>query len=309
MVSDSLTENFILQRGCVGDKDLIFFLTYNADAALQKVPNGQLFFLQDGNEWSFQDVAWTGISLTASVHPDLVCYLLGRDGEVLVGNNTGFYEEKINDNGANPENRGPMQCIRLIENTPIAVGMGRQVYKRIGQNHWEKFENGIDSPPPPPSIVGLNAIAGGSMDAIYSVGWAGEIWYYNGQNWQKLDSPTNLILHDVIAMSDNRFWACGQNGLLLNGTPKHINLVEYDGPVTTWRSMSWFLGRLFIADGQNLYVLEQEDDGNSMLKIDVGDNESLPVLCLHSSEDLLLAVTAENAYVTEDGVQWKALPV
>ena len=45
-----ITKDFVFQRGTVGNKDILCFLTFNHDAAAKEVPNGQLFILKNGED-------------------------------------------------------------------------------------------------------------------------------------------------------------------------------------------------------------------------------------------------------------------
>jgi len=301
---DRITKNFVLQRGRIGNKNFLAFATYNYETAMKEVPNGVLFFLKDKTDWNFYDVAWSMISLDICMEPSVMCFVLGRDGEVLVGSKSGFDEERIDDQGANPSNRGPLQNIRLINGTAIAIGMGRQVYQRVGSNYWLRLEKGIPDPPPGPEIVGFNAIAGRSLNDIYVVGWKGEIWHYDGRIWSLIDSPTNVTLHDVLISPDSTIYTCGHDGLLLKGHGKDWDIIDYNGPAPNWRTMAWFRENLYLADGQNIYLLEE----NTIVPVKVDDDGPMPVISLHSTDELLLAVAADSAYTTDDGEKWMEVP-
>jgi hypothetical protein len=299
-----ITKNFILQRGCIADRNFLFLLTYNYEAALQNVPNGQLFFLRNFIDWSFHDFAWSGVSLDTCLNPKLQCYVLGRDGEILVASDAGFNEERIEDQSLSPLNRGPLQKLRIIDNTVLAVGMGRQAYKRIDFNVWVRFENGLPEPPPNPTIVGFNSIDGNTSNNLYAVGWGGEIWHYNGHQWMSIESPTNVILHDVKVIGDDAIYICGNTGVILKGYLHNWEIIEYKGPISNWRTMAWFHGILFIADGHDLYSL----NGNLMSPVKVSTKGFFPAICLHSTGQSLMAVAADSAYMTSDGENWVEIP-
>ena len=301
---DKITKNFVLQRGCIANRNLIVFTAYNYDAAVQEIPNGFLFILNGSNQWSFQCVKWSTINLDICLQPSLICLVLGRDGEVLIADESGFNEEIIDDQGINPLNRGPLQNIAIIEGTGIAVGMGRQVYRRDSKNRWVRLENGFPPLPSGPKIVGFNAIAGHSLNDIYIVGWGGEIWRYDGQIWKSIESPTNVILHDVLMLPDESLFACGAEGVLLKGRGTQWDIIKYKGHVTNWRTMAWFHEKLYLADGHGLYLL----DGDTIVPVNVYGEHPMPVICLRSTDEILLAVAADSAYVTDDGITWTELP-
>ena len=301
---DRVTKNFVLQRGRVFHRNHLFFTAYNYEAAMQEIPNGVLFILKDWSEWNGFDVKWSMVSIDICMEPSPMCLVMGRDGEVLIGSKKGFQEERIDDQGFSPLNRGPMQNIRFVEDTAFAVGMGRQVYCRMGFNRWIRFDDGIPTPPPIPEIVGFNSIAGQSLSNLYAVGWKGEIWHYDGKLWTLDDSPTNAILHEILMLADGTLFACGHGGVLLKGTGKQWEIVDHDGPDTNWRTLAWFRDLLYLSDGHNLFCL----DGNAIVPVRVDDEGQIPVISLHATNEILLAVTADSAFVTDDGQKWKAVP-
>ena len=298
-----ITKDFVFQRGCVGNKDIQCFLTFNHDAATKEVPNGQLFILKNGKNWSFRDFSWIGVSLSLETDPVVQCYVLGRNGELLVGTSKGFHEEFIQSGGQSPLTRGPLQDIQVINHTVYAVGMGRQVYKRVGQDHWVTLEVGIPAPPRD-KIVGFNALAGWGESEMYAVGWTGEIWFYDGIKWALMDSPTNRILRDVVIGSEGTLYACGKGGIVLSGKHGNWGLIDYEGQLADWLTMAWFKGLLYLGDGYSLYVLK----GDKLEEISIPGESTLPIINLDSNTAMLLAIGGDCAFITEDGNDWKRLP-
>ena len=299
-----LTEDFIIQKCSVGNRDILFFLTFNYEVALQEVQNGQLFILKHEASWSYRDLSWTGISLSSEDVPELICFVLGRDGDVLVATKQGFHEEEIEYNGKNPLDFGPLQDINIIGHSAFAVGMGRQVYKRVGRQKWISFEAGIQDPPDD-SIVGFNSISGSDEDEMYAVGWGGEIWLYRENSWTQLDSPTNLILNCVTISSNKDVFICGKSGVIIKGRFNSWNMVDYEGPVTDWITMTWFKEKLYLGDGYGLFSL----DDTRLDEIIIPGEPKVPINSLSSTEDLLVATGSDCAFSTRDGVNWIRLPV
>lgn len=74
---------------------------------------------------------------------------------------------------------------------------------------------------------------GGLRGDVYIASEAGEIFFNNGAGWKPVPSPVTTPLRDLRGVSDNSFFAVGDNGVILHG----------DG--TTWRKLnSTFPGKL-----------------------------------------------------------------
>jgi photosystem II stability/assembly factor-like uncharacterized protein len=50
----------------------------------------------------------------------------------------------------------------------------------------------------------------------WAVGDRGTIAHYNGDTWEKVDSPTNTWLHKVFMVSTSDGWAVGDQGTILH---------------------------------------------------------------------------------------------
>jgi len=264
-----------------------------------------LYLFRNGKDWSQTVVKWASVGLTSVLQPVPTIVVLGRDGEVLIGTSKGYREEQINDLGASPLRRGPMRNIRAISGTVFAVGMARQVYRRLGDNTWARYEEGLPVDIPPLKVAGFNSIDGAAIDDIYSVGWGGEIWHHDGTLWLPEESPTNLALFDVLAISASKIYACGQAGTLLQGRSGLWEVVEFEGPRPTFRSMAWFQDKLYLADGQALFTLENGE----LSVVDFGVGVTVPSGHLHTGDGILLSVAGKEVFMTTDAVTWVPLPI
>ncbi|WP_459876919.1 beta propeller repeat protein [Desulfothermus naphthae] len=66
----------------------------------------------------------------------------------------------------------------------------------------------------------LHAIWGNSWDNVYAVGSKGTILHFDGNEWQRMDSPVNVTLRDIYGFGDKgseKMVAVGDNGEILLG--------------------------------------------------------------------------------------------
>lgn len=304
-MADLISKNFVIRNGFIRRPGWVGLVTFNREAEEEDVPNGQLFFRVGDEEWLSRTFEWTAIGGATFEKPVSTVAIVGRDGRVLIGTSNGFNEETIEDRGVGPAKRGPLRQVRTIEDVLFTVGMGRQIYRRTELNRWVRMEAGLPDSRPKGKVVGFNAICGSSLSNIYAVGWGGEIWRYNGVEWSSIESPTNLAFFDLVYDGTHRFYACGQAGVLLAGSEGRWQTVEYDGPRLEFRSLAWYRGKLYLADGTSLHSME----GNSLRRVNLEADADVPSNHLHAKDDLLLSTSGLEAFVTGDGESWSRLPV
>jgi hypothetical protein len=133
-----------------------------------------------------------------------------------------------------------------------------------------------------PLLTGsINKIWGNSCNDVYAVGSAGNIAYYNGTIWRKIESGTSVNLYDVWGTTDGKtVWACGytddygtsalikiKDGVaekVFEGFSNSQNNGYYVGPMSgVWSDneyrffmMNW--GGIYIQQNNNQFFLEKE---------------------------------------------------
>jgi hypothetical protein len=300
-----VTREFVFQSGFVSSRARLAFVTNHVKATEDEIPNAQLFVFRNGRDWSQTVMEWSAVGLAGMLEPVPTVVVLGRDGETLTGDANGLRQGQIDDQGASPLKRGPMRNIRAIAESVFAVGMARQVYRRMGDNTWIRYEDGLPSEIPHLKVAGFNSIDGATLDDLYTVGWGGEIWHHDGTEWWQEESPTNLALFDVLVVSPSEVYGCGQAGTILRGSTGQWSLLEFEGPKPTFRSMAWFNGKLYLADGLALYSWV---DG-VLSVVDFGVGEVVPSAHLHANDGILLSVAGKEVFTTPDGAKWDSLPI
>lgn len=301
-----ISDDFVLKRGYIRPTGWVGFVTSNPDADIDEVPNGQLFFLKEGEgEWGGRIFEWTAVDLAYVSKPEGTVVVLGRDGTALIVGQSGDSEEDVEDAGVGPARRGPMRRLRNVGEEIFAVGMGRQVYRRTGPNTWKRMENGLPDKRPLRQVIGFNSIDGFDPADLYAVGWGGEIWHFDQTSWYRLDSPTNVAIFDITCTVTGVSYACGQAGTILRGMGRNWEYIEYEGPERDLRSVAWFMDKLYLADGTALFLLE----GDGLTQVDFGVGEVVPSQQVHATEHVMLSLSGKEAFTTRDGVTWTPVPV
>lgn len=311
-----LAKHLVFISGHVAKKERLAFLAHMHEPLQQEIYIAQLLVLEKGQEWvDGGRYKWQGVSITALDDSGDSILGLGRDGEVVIWNSTGSNETKIEFEG---KIIGPLKGIRRISDTTFAYGMRRQLFRRLEKGGWITWTRGFpkrkrqkpqgDRLDRIHAVIegmgGIEAISGTSIDNMYAVGLKGEIWHNDGSGWSAVDSPTNLNLYDVTTMPSGNMFACGQGGVVLKGTGNQWEVLEFTGAERPdFYSIAWFDSRVYLADGQSLQVLE--DDNISI--VDFGAEEVVPSHQVHAKEGILLSVAGKEVFLSTDGTNWRSL--
>ena len=225
---------------------------------------------------------------------------LCTDGLIHVATKDGYSWEDVDvaQRGQTPRPR--MFDIREVANCIYAVGMGGRVFKRYAPNSWIEMQQGVRMPTEElPESPGFLSIDGFDGKSLYTAGLDGEIWFFNGQRWRQIDSPTSLRLQRVRCLPQGIVYICGAGGVILQGIEDRWSVVHQDATIKTLWGMEFFNGKVYFADNASVYVLE--DDELSM--IDIGNGEKIDARNLHAADGVLWSVGA-SSMVMYDGQNW-----
>lgn len=100
--------------------------------------------------------------------------------------------------------RAPLRAIFYVENELWVIGDAGG-YAHLQNNNWFTEFNDAAS-------ATTNKIWGSSINNIFFIGPSGAITYYDGNNFTKMESNTNVNLTDIYGTSDGKeVWTCGWN--------------------------------------------------------------------------------------------------
>ena len=222
---------------------------------------------------------------------------MGWAGQALVVENQTSLREAIQRQG---DYVSIVRSVATIDDAVYAVGMKRQVYKRIGSGRWEAIDRGVvyhgDE-----TAIGFNAIDGFDSDDIYAVGLNGEIWHRREDEWREVHSPTNVHLHSTCCAPSGQVYVGGRSGVFMRGRDDTWDCFDLDTEETIW-DFCWFKHRLYMIVGKAIYKWTSE----SIEKIenDVVANEDFHSFALTSSE---LLIFGRKKIIKHDGFLWDEL--
>ncbi|MBI6618389.1 hypothetical protein YA0783_08770 [Pseudomonas corrugata] len=227
---------------------------------------------------------------------------LGADGSVEASGGGVVKEEaSIASCGVDPTRRGPLREIRgIAKGRAYAVGTCRQAYVRDGEDQWRCIDQSAQVGDIPITDTSFESIDGFTEQEIYTVGWEGEIWKYDGAVFTQQNSPTNLALYKVRCAEDGYAYACGQLGTLLRGRDDQWEVIEHDSTREDLWGMEHFAGQLYVSSTHFVYRLE----GDTLKPVDFGDDA--PRTCYHlSAADGIMWSIGPKDVMEFDGSSWK----
>jgi hypothetical protein len=153
--------------------------------------------------------------------------VLGETGAVLTVSSEGSVSDDRLFPQARPGVRGLMRSLCAIGDSLYAAGMRRQVFAKRCDREWADVQGTLAQwRDDAGDVTGFESIGGQSEDAVYAVGWDGEIAALRAQQWQAVPSPTTLILTGVACAPDGAVFACGQRGTLVRAAPDGWKVLE-----------------------------------------------------------------------------------
>jgi len=259
----------------------------------------RLLQLKDG-KWAARSPEWPIGSICGSDEPGKGFEVigLGIDGELLIGTPGKFIETHLDPLSRGPDRYGVLREVRRVGEDVFAAGMSRQVYRRRA-GVWSDVAGPIRESGP--GAIGFNSIHGASTNAVFAVGFGGEVWFFDGSCWIQLDSPTSVALNRVLALQSGHVLICGAGGVLLQGKPDALATIKNEVTKENLYGMTEFKGRIFLSSAKSLFVLGQD----GLEKQDTGLDGPLTFGNLEAQEDVIWSVGARHLLRSFDGVVWE----
>lgn len=303
MATKAALQGYSITSGTVRYSDLAYLLATN-DQVIAEGHTSSLILDFDMGNWAAGAVKWLACSGTVCHVPAERFIVLGTDGSINVSGGGEVKEEPpIRPAGIDPRKRGPLREIRGIANgRAYVVGTCRQAYVRDDEGQWRCIDQSAQGGDVDITDTSFESIDGFDEQEIYTVGWEGEIWTYDGATFTQLTSPTNLALYKVRCAPDGFVYACGQLGTLLRGRGDQWEVIEHDSTTEDLWGMEVFNGEVYVSSTHFVYRLV---DGK-LKAVDFGDD--VPSSCYHlSSADGIMWSIGPKDVMELNGSTWKRI--
>lgn len=303
MDTKAALQGYSITSGTVRYSDLAYLLATN-DQVIAEGHTSSLILDFDMGNWAAGAVKWLACSGTVCHVPAERFIVLGTDGSINVSGGGEVKEEPpIRPAGIDPRKRGPLREIRGIANgRAYVVGTCRQAYVRDDEGQWRCIDQSAQGGDVDITDTSFESIDGFDEQEIYTVGWEGEIWTYDGATFTQLTSPTNLALYKVRCAPDGFVYACGQLGTLLRGRGDQWEVIEHGSTTEDLWGMEIFNGEVYVSSTRFVYRLV---DGK-LKAVDFGDD--VPGSCYHlSAADGIMWSIGPKDVMEFDGSTWKRI--
>jgi hypothetical protein len=226
---------------------------------------------------------------------------LGINGELLVGTPGEFIESELQKECNAHFEIGPMRDIIFVGESVFAAGMNRQVFERKN-DAWTLISTDIHTPKN--TLAGFNSIHGMHPNAVYAVGFEGEIWFYNGTNWKQIDSPTSVVLNRVIVAPNGIATICGAGGTLLQVNTGKAVIINNNVTQDNLYGITIFQGKVYVSSLTALF--EITTNGLQAVEVIVEGNVSpFTFGNLDANEKTMWSVGVKHLLRTNDGIAWE----
>jgi hypothetical protein len=228
-------------------------------------------------------------------------FFLAANGKVYRRIKSEITEEIIDSSDEGPSDLLLMQSLAAIEGDLFAVGMARRAYRRLGPDQWQPidqtcFVRRADRT----EAVGFTDLAGDRADNIVAVGYKGEIWRYDGKEWHRETSPTNVTLTAVAQVSPDEFVVCGMHGTVIVGGPGRWSLVEQTATKADFWGAAHYGGKSFVSNYDGVFVLEDSD----LRKVYPQRDQKNKTAYLSAGSTSIWSVGQQHVAWSADGTGW-----
>lgn len=283
-------KDYSFMDGTVVNNDLMFLLGVNDKRAELNESHG-FIFQRYKKQWQILEVGQKLISSTFTEIPDRKLVAIAENGWVTALGGGMIVNESIAKGDMSPAKRGPLLEVKAIDRgKAYAIGTGRQAYRKDGEDLWTRIDQTASPEVEKAADVCFHSIDGFNENDIYSVGWEGEIWHFDGKIWKQMESPTNLALYKVLCCnSDGYVYACGQVGTLIRGRNNEWKVIDQDETKEDFWSVDVFDNQIYLSTLNFIYHLK----GSELRQVQMDD---LPLTCysLSSAEGIMWSIGAKD---------------
>lgn len=244
---------FFLDGALLGPGDIALAAQYNACADAQA--SRLLLWLQ--GQWTYLDFDEDVIRSLAFEPTSASLYMLGKSGKLYRLGGRGVFshasiagtltEEQLVD----PDDRGELLRIRVLEGRLLACGLGGQVLERR-EDGWREL--GFDTPiAESPDFEDLALDERGQPLAV---GWGGAVYRFGARGPAPVALPSNLILSSIVAAGERRHLLCGNRGVVFELLGEAVRDLSIDEPQGNLWSLAEHAGLIYACEPGRLLVRE-----------------------------------------------------
>lgn len=285
----------------VVDREIAFFGAVEDKRARVDDDHAIVFRRRDG-DWSQQPVD-TAVCGSCKIPNERRLANVGVFGDVHIFEFPGESIEIIDDSDRGPSSLVPLRTVREIKGRLYVAGMRRMVYARFGNNDWRAIDSGVFASRDEDDAVGFLAIDGHDHNDLFAAGYGGEIWHFDGSDWTKQGSPTNILLTCMTVAGDGSIHVAGMAGLYLIGHRGSWTVVDHGLHEDDFWGVCEFNGKIYSSTNYGIFRY----DSGQLEKVTLDLPDSTTTAYLDARGGVLWSAGYKDLARTKDGFAWELI--
>lgn len=288
----------VIRSAVVRQPDLGFILAGDPKKEAQEIPHTIAFRWNSGT-FNRGEAKFSAHSCCIIENPEYGVVKIAGPGFYSVETRSGVTAGNIFDD-SQPDPKEPrygdIRSVSEIGGKAYAVGSEGMVYRLDQLTKWIRIDEELSR------SFDIEAIHGFDAFDMYAVGFLGELWHFNGQNWTKRELPTNVNLTAVKCAGDGAVYIAGHDGILIRGREHTWAIIDHEEMTDDVWDLEWFEGELYVSTMSCVYRLKEEE----LELVDFGDDP--PKTCYHlSAAKGVIWSIGEYDIMSFDGQTWRRI--
>ena len=219
-------ENSVFLSGVECDDGRLMMGAQNGSVDITLTPHSIIKIRTPDPDGAWSDrgqMKWTSACVSQNAQNDGVMFL-GPYGRWLEMRTDGHSKGDIIPEVDEEDPPTVFRFLKPIDGQMYAGGLDRYIYQFNGKQ-WNMISSAQMLSYP--EAGSSESLTGFSAEELYAPGWDGEVWTNHGGDWQRVETPTNLILNDADVL-DDKVYIGGQIGVILEGRGDDWTIIEND---------------------------------------------------------------------------------
>lgn len=276
--------------------DLGFLLAGDPKKEAAEEPHVAIFKWKAGN-LTRVDARFQANTSCIIEDPDYGVLRMSSSGAYSLETKAGVASKNIFNNSSpasTQERFGDVRSVRSVAGKAYAVGGSGWAFRLDQLSKWTLIDEGL------PTTANLESIDGFGHDHLYSAGYRGEVWQFDGRKWSKCETPTNVNLNVVRCASGHGIHAAGRGGFIMHSSDgDDWRVIDQSVMSDDIWDLAWFKGTLYVSTLAGLYSVQ----GDDLVPVDFG--QDAPSSCYHLSvaTDVMWSIGSRDV-MAFDGKHW-----
>jgi hypothetical protein len=203
--------------------------------------------------------------------------------------------------------RGGIVRTKTINGWAYAVGGNRTLGKFLDKDNWETLNKTLPKLERATSTdaileSGFEDVDGFSETDIYAGGGKGDLWHFDGENWEPIPFPTNDNIFSLCCAGDGFVYVCCTFGAIYKGRGDNWKKISNGRGSKSFRDMVWHKDRVYCTNDYGLWTIQDDE-------LEAADIPEEIFACsghLYANDDVMLLGGLGGAAYCEDG-EWTLL--